>query len=152
MDLNALMGYASGQTAGGPFTTASNSLGKDDFMLLLVTQLKNQDPFQPVENQEFVAQLAQFSTLEQTQNMADNLGDMAGLQNQLLQLESLAQGAGLLGKTVVYAKGDGVGQGEGEVESLEVTSGGIVLHIGEDTVPLGAVMEVRNGGEGEGKD
>ena len=151
MDLTSIMGYGANNPGSGSLTMASKALGKDDFMRLLVTQLKNQDPFKPVENQEFVAQLAQFSTLEQTQNMANNLGSLAGLQNQLLQLESLAQGAGLLGKTVVYAKGENGEQAEGAVESVEVTAGGIVLRIGEDQVPLGAVMEVRNGGEGEGE-
>jgi flagellar basal-body rod modification protein FlgD len=49
------------------------SLGKDEFMRLLVTQLQNQDPLEPMDSHEFIAQLAQFSSLEQLQNINDKL-------------------------------------------------------------------------------
>jgi flagellar basal-body rod modification protein FlgD len=58
---------SSGQTIG------SRVLGKNDFLKLLVTQLRSQDPLQPVTNEAFVAQLAQFSSLEQMQNINQNL-------------------------------------------------------------------------------
>lgn len=50
-------------------TTQQNTLGKDDFLKMLVTQLQNQDPLKPMDDTAFVAQMAQFSTLEQMQNM-----------------------------------------------------------------------------------
>ena len=49
--------------------TKQNSLGKDDFLKMLVTQLQNQDPLKPMDDTAFVAQMAQFSTLEQMKNM-----------------------------------------------------------------------------------
>jgi flagellar basal-body rod modification protein FlgD len=49
---------------------ATKDLGKDDFLLLLTTQLKNQDPLNPTKNEDFVAQLAQFSSLEQMTNVS----------------------------------------------------------------------------------
>jgi len=52
------------------------SLGKDEFMRLLVTQLQNQDPLEPMDSHEFIAQLAQFSSLEQLQNINDKLDDL----------------------------------------------------------------------------
>ncbi len=58
------------------FDGAQKKLGKQDFLTLLVTQLKYQDPLQPTENTEFVAQLAQFSNLEGTQNINTSIEDL----------------------------------------------------------------------------
>ncbi len=55
----------------------NNSLDKEAFLKLLVTQLANQNPLNPIEDKEFIAQLAQFSTLEQMQNLNENVALMA---------------------------------------------------------------------------
>ena len=57
-----------------------HQLGKDDFLKLLVTQLSYQDPTSPMKDQQFIAQMAQFSSLEQMQNMASSLGRLADRQ------------------------------------------------------------------------
>lgn len=67
---------ASGATGGGNLsTTASNAfgLGFEDLLKIILTQLTYQDPLKPIENFEFVSQLAQFSQIQQTQTMSDRL-------------------------------------------------------------------------------
>lgn len=63
-------------------SVASRTLGKEDFLRLLIAQLRNQDPLSPMQNEEFVAQLAQFSSLEQMQNVNSNLE--AAIQSDML--------------------------------------------------------------------
>ena len=66
----------------------NEALGKDEFLKLLVTQLKYQDPMEPMDNTQFVAQLAQFSSLEQMQNMNTNF-DLLIKTQQMTQLSSM---------------------------------------------------------------
>jgi flagellar basal-body rod modification protein FlgD len=58
-------------------TESSDTLGKDAFLQLLVTQLKYQDPMNPMDNEQFVAQMAQFSSLEAQQNLNATMEDFA---------------------------------------------------------------------------
>ena len=79
--------------------TASNELGKDDFLKLLITQLQNQDPTDPMENQDFIAQMAQFSSLEQMTNMSTSFSKMASFITS-------QEATSTLGKTVELNVGD----------------------------------------------
>jgi flagellar basal-body rod modification protein FlgD len=83
-------------------TTTTKTLGKDDFMKLLLAQLKNQDPLKPVDGTDFAAQLAQFSSLEQLSNMN------AELKNQSLNqmTTTYAQSVNMIGKDVVTDSGN----------------------------------------------
>jgi len=71
-----------------------NSLGKDDFLNLLITQLTHQDPLDPIDDTEFIAQMAQFSTLEQITNVASSMDNL--LKMARLSAESY------VGKEVIY--------------------------------------------------
>lgn len=63
--------------------TENSALDKDAFLKLLVTQLKHQDPLNPVEDKEFIAQMAQFTTLEQIQNMNKTMGETKELMEDV---------------------------------------------------------------------
>src|SRR5690606_13462072 len=72
-------------------TDPKNALGRDEFMKLLIAQLENQDPTNPQDNGEFIAQLAQFSQLDETQKMTASFNDFASAfqSTQHLQATSL---------------------------------------------------------------
>jgi len=76
------------------------TMGKEDFLKLLVTQLRYQDPMSPEDPKDFVAQLAQFSSLEQQMNTNQSLQNMGTIFETLTQAQNMAQGVSLLGKTV----------------------------------------------------
>jgi len=80
-------------------TKGSDMMGKSDFLTLFTAQLKNQDPTDPVKNEAFVAQLAQFSQLEATTNMANALTQMAAST----QGDRMMTAAGLIGRSVTAA-------------------------------------------------
>ncbi len=78
----------------------ANVANQDPFLQLLVAQLQNQNPLEPVSDTEFIAQLAQFNTLSSLQTLNASF-------DQLLRLSQLTQGADLIGKTVQYTDVDG---------------------------------------------
>jgi flagellar basal-body rod modification protein FlgD len=93
-------------TANANVQAAVSELGSDVFLRLLVTQLQSQDPTNPVQNEDFVAQLAQFTTLEQTTSTNKLLEQLIGQDTQRTQLDLV----NLIGRTVVT---------EGDTVSLE---------------------------------
>ena len=84
-------------TGGANVQAAVSALGSDVFLRLLVTQLQSQDPTNPVQNEDFVAQLAQFTTLEQATSTNKLLETLIGQDTQRTQLDLV----NLIGRTVV---------------------------------------------------
>ncbi|QTQ12919.1 flagellar hook assembly protein FlgD [Treponema parvum] len=84
--------------------TASQQLGKDDFLKLLLTQLSHQDPTNPMDNNEFIAQMAQFSSLEQINNMSNSFAKLATMLGS-------SDAVNTIGKTVEINTGDATIQG-----------------------------------------
>ena len=101
--------------------TVNHSLGKDDFLKLLIAQLSNQDPTSPIENTEFIAQMAQFSSLEQMTNMSAEFTKLVGVFR-------VSEASSMLGKTVELNVGDttttGVVQAATREEKPRVMVGG----------------------------
>jgi flagellar basal-body rod modification protein FlgD len=122
----------------GQQRTASSSLGKDDFLKLLVGQMKNMDPLGAGSNDpsQSMAQMTQYSILEQLTNMSQ--------ANQKLAEQNKSQSAvALIGKTVSYSQEDGTPV-EGEVESVQTAAGSLSLTIGGKAgIDPDRVLEVR---------
>lgn len=83
---------------------SSSRLNMQDFLKVLLTQLNYQDPMKPVDNQQFMAQMAQFTSLEQTQQLNSKL-------DQLISTQSSLQSVGLIGRTVDVAMESGTASG-----------------------------------------
>ena len=96
-------------------TVPQTVVNQDDFLKILLTQLQFQDPLKPLDNQEFIAQLAQFTNLEQTRELDDNV-------STLLSIQSVSQSIGLIGKTVDVAAQDG-SKATGTVTTLGFNAG-----------------------------
>lgn len=112
--------------------SSSDSMGKDQFMQLLVTQMKYQDPLNPMDNSEMLAQLAQFSALEQMLNVSQ------ASQRQLA--------SSLVGKYVEYAYKDtktgATSYQVGKVDSVTITGETPMINIGEVSVSIDDVYQV----------
>ena len=113
-----------------------SALGKDDFLKLLIVQMQNQDPLSPMDNKDYMAQLAQFSTLEQMTNMNTTLTSvLTNMSSNILQYSEL------IGKKISYVELSADGKSytiqESVVKSVERKSDGFVLQLtnGKTTYP-----------------
>ena len=93
-----------------------SQLDKDAFLLLLVTEMRNQNPLEPMDNKDFIAQLTQFSSLEQITNMTKAFENFLSLQQGSLQ----AQASSLIGKYAVV-RSNSVQVNNGVAESIVFT-------------------------------
>jgi flagellar hook assembly protein FlgD len=107
----------------------NSGVGKDAFMNLLATQLKNQDPLDPSKNDQMLAQLAQFSSLEQMQNLNDNIVGLAVLQQSNALMQQLTDGSALMGKDVKFTDPDTKADAWGKVDSVRIVDGAAMLNI-----------------------
>lgn len=170
MDLNAAPVGSLG-AFGQPASSSSTSgqfggadLGKEEFLKLLVTQLSHQDPMNPMDGHEFVAELAQFSSVEQLTNISEGLSQSIEMNNLVAQSVNSGVAAGLIGKTV-ESPGDAVawkGEGEpplrfdlaGPATSVEVTirneSGAVVRTMTLDAWEEGANTSAWDGKNDDG--
>lgn len=101
---------AIGAVSGASANLQTTNLGMQDFLKILVTQLSYQDPLKPLDNQAFISQMAQFTSLDQTRQLNDKLA-------QLLSTQSSLQSVGLIGKTVEFNLASG-GTLAGKVTAL----------------------------------
>lgn len=125
----------SSAASGDLATVATKSLDKEAFLKLLVAQLQNQDPMNPMEDKEFVAQLAQFSSLEQMQELNSGFGTFgkSSAANQAFSMvDRWVDYADLATNTILTGKVDGVSFEDGQPK----------LNIGSSSVDIGDVTRV----------
>lgn len=116
--------------------------GKDDFLKLLTTQLKHQDPLSPQDNNQFMVQIAQLSMVEQMQNLNDTL-------EHFFQTEQQFQSISLLDKKVIIDDTDGT-QITGKVESISFTPQGPKVVVDGQEYFLSQVQQVEVTGDNNG--
>jgi flagellar basal-body rod modification protein FlgD len=112
MAVNLIGGVTSPSTSNLALQTSG--ISQEDFFRILVTQLSFQDPLKPIDNQEFIAQLAQFTSLDQTRQVNERI-------DTLLTIQSVSQSIGLIGRTVEVATPGG--QVVGSVTTLNFEQG-----------------------------
>jgi flagellar basal-body rod modification protein FlgD len=115
-------------------TSATPTVDKDMFLKLMVEQLKNQDPMNPTDSSQFLAQTAQFTSLEKLEAMADSSA-------QALSAQMSFGASGLVGRTITYTDADGV-EGTGAVGSVRFTSNGPLLGVNGEEIEIGSVTKV----------
>lgn len=136
-------------TSSGALESAlgGDRVNKEDFMQLLVTQLRNQNPFEPVKNEEFLTQLATFSQLEEQQAGTNALQNLVALQQANLVLGGLAQGASLVGREVTYIDPDTGEEAAGLVDGVIFDAQGVLLSIDGRRIPSGQVVGIGLGSQ-----
>lgn len=134
MSVSSVGAAASTSNPAASETSTKSALAQaGDFMQLLAAQLANQDPMAPMDNSQFVAQLAQFSSLEESQAMHKSL-------DSFIALQQVGQASALVGQNVEYVlDGD---LRSGRIDAATLGAGETRLSINGQSVPPGALVRV----------
>lgn len=137
------------QSTAAKTNTAKNTLDKDAFLKLLLTELRYQDPMEPVKDKEFMAQMASFSSLEQMTNLNTSFGKLSSnITNNLLPNLMLQQSSAMIGKEVSYEDPAQTDSVEilplltGIVESVVIKEGIPYYVIGEQEITMSKVAKI----------
>jgi flagellar basal-body rod modification protein FlgD len=128
---------ASTDSSAATTRTPQKTLGQDDFLKLLAVQFQAQDPMKPMEDTTFIAQMAQFSSLEQSKTLVQQM-------TQLRTEQDVATANSYIGRKVTLDDGN-KGTVSGNVTGVEMSSGTPLLIVGENNYPLSAVLLVEPG-------
>ena len=128
-------GTATNVNSDGTATANDSLTNKNQFLLLLVNELQNQDPTAPTDEKQTLSQLAQFSSLEQMQNLNTTLTASSGFGQ-------VAQSATLIGKTVSTATDTDAGV-SGVVASVSLSGGKTYLQIGSQSVDASTITSIK---------
>ncbi len=115
--------------------SATPAVSKDEFLKLFVAQLKNQSPMDPLKGHEFIAQLAQFSSVEQLTTLNASFADN-------LKFQQLTSGSEFIGKKATFVDLDGSGITEGVIQGATVIDDSISVVIGNKEIPIANVTGI----------
>ena len=138
MATSALSGVVQGQL-GQQTTTgdAFNNMDLGQFIKLLVTEMQNQDPMNPMDNSQILQQISQIKAIASNDKMSTTLSSMQLQQNMM-------SGSVLMNQTITGLTDQG-NRISGVVDKVSIDSGTVILHIGNDTVQLKNVSEIDSG-------
>lgn len=131
---DAASGVNPGQANVSSAVSRSIAQTNEQFMTILLAQLKNQNPLEPMKDNEMMAQLTQLNSLQELQAIKASMEQLAGST-------SAGYAAGLIGKQVVALLPDG-STVKGQVSGTTFKQGLYMLNIGEQMVPLSSILEV----------
>jgi flagellar basal-body rod modification protein FlgD len=124
-------------TGATPIANKKTSLNSNDFMKLLSVQFQHQDPMKPMEDTAFISQMAQFSSLEQSNSLVQQMAQLSARQD-------ITEANSYLGRQVTLDDGKG-GTASGLVDGVDLSSGTPRLKVGQSTYPLSSVLYVEPG-------
>ncbi len=121
-------------------STASSTLSQTDFLKLLMTQMQNQDPLNPVSATDMTTQLSQLSSVQGIQQLNSNI-------TQMLTLQQMTQAANLIGKQVTFNLPGKTLPAQGTVSAIGVVNGQVNLTVGTQQVALTQVTSIQGAGK-----
>lgn len=128
-------GTATSVNSDGSYKASDSLTNKNQFLLLLVNELQNQDPTAPTDEKQTLSQLAQFSSLEEMQNLNKTLSASSGFGQ-------VAQSATLIGKTISTATDSDPGF-SGVVTSVSLSGGKTFLQVGSQSVDASTITSIK---------
>lgn len=147
------LGSAQPTPAGAIPANPKGALGKDEFLKLMVAQMRNQDPLAPADGQQMAAQMAQFSTVEQLITLNDTMAAQASGQAALLESLGGSLTLGAIGKSVEVDASQAVDRNgdpapantvlRGTVDGVRFTTDGPMLTMGDYEFPFGAILSMK---------
>ena len=131
-------------------TKKNDGLGKDQFLKLLTTQLKYQNPLKPMEDKEFISQMAQFSSLQHMQGVSKSMENLSSNLNQFMKYQQLTQASGLIGKEVKVLSNQSGDESQedqaeiisGKVESIDMSNASPQLVVDGEKYSMTSIQEI----------
>ncbi len=118
---------------------------QDQYLTLLVSQLQNQDPLEPVSQENFITQVAQFQSLSGIEELNLSFEKMVTLQSDLLQLQEATLGNALVGQTVEFNDAtSAAGVEQGTIEGFEFGEEGLRLLVDDRAVNVSQIRSIRD--------